>query len=112
MKELRGIGIQPDVIVTRSDHPVTEDLRDKIALFTDVPKEAVVPLVTADTIYAVPLELEDAGLGRQVARHFGVADRVPDLDEWRELVARIRATQAAGQGGHRRQVRRSCRTPT
>lgn len=90
VKELRGIGIQPDVIVTRSDHPVTEDLRDKIALFTDVPKEAVVPLVTADTIYAVPLELEDAGLGRLVARHFGVSDRVPELDQWRALVARIR----------------------
>jgi CTP synthase len=90
VKELRGIGIQPDVIVTRSDHPVTEDLRDKIALFTDVRKEAVVPLVTADTIYAVPLELEDAGLGRLVARQLNLGDTPPDLAEWRGLVARIR----------------------
>jgi CTP synthase len=91
VKELRGIGIQPDVIVTRSDFPVTEDLREKIALFTDVRKEAVVPLVTADTIYAVPLELEDAGLGRLVARQLDLDGEVPDLDEWRALVDRIRA---------------------
>ncbi len=93
VKDLRGIGIQPDVIATRSDHPVPEDVRAKISLFTDVPVEAVVPLVTADTIYAVPLELEAAGLGSQVLRHFGMQDRdvEPDLTDWRELVDRIRA---------------------
>jgi CTP synthase len=93
VKELRGIGIQPDVIGARSDFPVTEDLRDKIALFTDVPKEAVIPLVTADTIYAVPLEVEDAGLGRLVARHFGLPAVAPDLAEWRALVTHIRAAK-------------------
>ncbi len=91
VKELRGIGIQPDVIIARSDLPVPEDLRDKIALFTDVPRAAVVPLVTLDTIYAVPLELEDAGLGHLVTRHFGLPETTPELDEWRRLVARIRA---------------------
>ena len=64
VKELRGIGIQPDVIVLRSDHPVSDEVREKIALFTDVPSEAVIPAVTADTIYEVPLQFEAAGLGR------------------------------------------------
>ena len=91
VKDLRGIGIQPDVIATRSDHAVPDDVRSKISLFTDVPVEAVVPLVTADTIYAVPLELEAAGLGQQVMRHFGLEDRRPDLADWEDLVARIRA---------------------
>jgi len=90
VKELRSIGIQPDFIVARSDLPVPDELRDKISLFTDVPREAVVPLVTADTIYAVPLELEDAGLGMLVMRHFGLPERSPDLTEWRALVERIR----------------------
>src|SRR3972149_5598160 len=63
VRELRGLGIQPDVIVCRSDHPVTQDLRDKIAIFCDVESRAVVPLRTADSIYEVPLVLEEAGLG-------------------------------------------------
>ncbi len=91
VKELRGIGIQPDVIIARSDLPVPEDLRDKIALFTDVRREAVIPLVTLDTIYAVPLELEAFGLGQLVTRHLGLADEAPDLAEWHDLVARIRS---------------------
>jgi len=91
VKELRSIGIQPDAIIMRSDFPVTEDLRAKISLFTDVAVDAVVPLVTSDTIYAVPLELEAAGLGRLILRHFGLDDRTPDLTAWQDLVERIRA---------------------
>ncbi|MEO8082367.1 MAG: CTP synthase [Ardenticatenales bacterium] len=90
VKELRGIGIHPDVIVARSDKPVADELRAKIALFTDVPVEAVVPAVTADTIYSVPLELETAGLGDFVVRHFGLTVGPPELTQWRDLVARIR----------------------
>ena len=55
VKELRSIGIQPDAIICRSDHPVSEGIRDKISLFCDVSKEAVIPLLTVDTIYRVPL---------------------------------------------------------
>lgn len=91
VKELRSIGIQPDVIVARSDRPVTDDLRRKISLFTDVPFEAVVPLVTLDTIYAVPLELEEFGLGDLTVRHLHLDCGEPQLDEWRDLVTRIRA---------------------
>ena len=64
VKELRGIGIQPDVIVLRSDQPVSDEVREKIALFTDVASEAVIPAETADTIYEVPLLFEAAGPGR------------------------------------------------
>ena len=71
VKELRGIGIQPDVIVLRSDHPVPDEIREKIALFTDVATEAVIPAETADTIYEVPLHVRGLGprpAGRPRAR--------------------------------------------
>ncbi len=92
VKELRGIGIQPDVIVLRSDHPVSDDVREKIALFTDVPSEAVIPAVTADTIYEVPLQFEAAGLGDLVVRDLGLADSTtaPDLTAWSALVDLIK----------------------
>ncbi len=75
VKELRGIGIQPDVIVLRSDHPVSQEIRDKIALFTDVASEAVIPAETADTIYEVPLLFEEAGLGSLLIRELGLEAR-------------------------------------
>ncbi len=90
VKELRSIGIQPDVICARSDYPVTEDLRDKIALFCDVESRAVVPLETADTIYAVPLILEEAGLGDYVVERLRLPANSADLSSWRELVHRSR----------------------
>ena len=89
VKELRAIGIQPDVLVCRSDFPVSPDVRAKISLFGDVDEDAVIPLPTADTIYEVPLVLEEAGLGRSIAEHFGWTDRRPDLRAWQELVERI-----------------------
>jgi CTP synthase len=92
VKELRGIGIQPDVIVLRSDHPVSQEIRDKIALFTDVASEAVIPAETAETIYEVPLLFEEAGLGSLLIRDLGLeaSTQEPDLDSWRALVARIK----------------------
>ena len=92
VKELRGIGIQPDVIVLRSDHPVAEEIREKIALFTDVAVEAVIPAVTADTIYEVPLMFEECGLGDLLVRDLGLAESAapPDLDRWRRLVELIK----------------------
>ncbi len=82
VRELRGIGIQPDVIVTRSDYPVDQSIRDKIALFCDVEPEAVIPLVTAETIYEVPLTLESYGVGRLVHRRLNVGKAEGDLSEW------------------------------
>ena len=92
VRELRGIGIQPDVICARSDHPVDEEVRNKIALFTDVEPRAVIPLVTASTIYEVPLTLEDAGLGDYLVERLRLeVKQPPDLSRWREMVARIYA---------------------
>ena len=90
VKELRSIGIQPDVIVARSDYPVAEDLKDKIALFCDVDRRAVIPLQTAETIYEVPLILEQAGLGDFVVERLGPEAAGPDLVEWRDLVKRAK----------------------
>ncbi len=93
VKELRGIGIQPDIIVLRSDHPVSDEIRDKIALFTDVASEAVIPAETAATIYECPILFEEAGLGRLIVRDLGLGDPnvEPDLASWRALVERIKA---------------------
>ncbi len=91
VRELRGIGIHPDVICTRSDYPVEDDVRDKIALFCDVERRAVIPLVTADTIYDVPLTLEDAGLGDYLVERLNLQADAPDLAPWRRLVERIHA---------------------
>jgi CTP synthase len=92
VKELRGIGIQPDVIVLRSDHPVSQEIRDKIALFTDVASEAVIPAETASTIYEVPLMFEAAGLGALLVRELGLEESAqpPDLQSWTELVDLIK----------------------
>jgi len=93
VKELRGIGIQPDVIVLRADGEVPDEIREKIALFTDVDVDAVIPAPTAETIYEVPLQFEAFGLGRLVVRELGLGDpdQAPDLATWRALVDRIKA---------------------
>ncbi len=95
VRELRSIGIQPDVIIARADHPIADDLLEKIALFCDVEKQAVVPLVTTDVLYEVPLLLEDSGLGNYVVDRLRLEGDLPDLDEWRTIVQRIRAPKPA-----------------
>jgi CTP synthase len=93
VRELRSIGIQPDVIIARSDYPVDDALCDKIALFCDVERRAVVPLVTTPVLYEIPLIMEDAGLGDFVVERLGLDVGPPDLHAWRELVQRIRASK-------------------
>lgn len=90
VRDLRAIGIQPDAIVLRADAPIDNALCDKIALFTDVEKRAVVPLTTAQTIYQVPLMLEEAGLGQFICERFGLNCEA-DLAQWQDLVNRLRA---------------------
>lgn len=90
VRELRGIGIQPDMIVCRADLPVADDLRDKIALFCDVEKEAVVPLTTVDTIYEVPLILEGFGVADFICERLDIDPNPPDLAEWRDMVDHIK----------------------
>ncbi|MFO7166979.1 MAG: CTP synthase [Chloroflexota bacterium] len=89
--ELRRVGITADVIVCRSDHPISDEIREKIALFADVDLEAVVPLQTVETIYEVPLVLEEAGLGSYLVNRLGLPTHAPDLADWRRLVERIKA---------------------
>jgi CTP synthase len=89
VKELRSIGIQPDVIVCRTDHPVEDETKDKIALFCDVDRQAVIPLVTVDSIYRVPLILADAGLDDLLIERLNLDCKEADLKPWRELVDRI-----------------------
>ena len=91
VKELRGIGIQPDVIIMRTDRPVDNAILEKVALFTDVEPRAVIPLVTSETVYEVPLVLESAQLGDYVVSRLNLHAAAPHLEEWRELVARIKA---------------------
>ena len=91
VNELRRIGIQPDVILCRSDKEVSEEISDKISLFCDVDREAVIPLVTSETIYEVPLLLEEAGLGDFIVNRLGLEAKGSDLDDWRKMVAKLKA---------------------
>jgi CTP synthase len=93
VRELRSIGIQPDVIIARTDHPVDDSMCDKIALFCDVERRAVIPLETVSTLYEVPLVLEDAGLGDFVVERMKLDVGGPDLAEWRDLVERALDTK-------------------
>jgi CTP synthase len=90
VKELLRVGIQPDVILCRSDYPLRDELREKIALFCNIEERAVVPLLTTDTIYEVPLILEEAGLGQFLVQELSLPEHEPEMQEWRELVATIK----------------------
>ncbi len=91
VRELRSIGISPDVIVARADYPITEDICQKLALFCDVERRAVVPLTTAEVIYEVPLILERLGVGEYLLERLGLtARRKPDWSAWERLVAEVR----------------------
>lgn len=91
VKELLRVGIQPDVILCRSDLPIPDELREKIALFCNIDERAVVALPTVDTIYEVPLILEEAGLGKFLVDELGLPDREPKMQEWRALVEQIKS---------------------
>jgi CTP synthase len=89
VKELRAIGIQPDAIACRSDFEIPDDIKAKIALFCDVRPEAVIPLVTTQNIYEVPLVLEGAGMGDLLVSSLALAAKAPDMTGWRALVERM-----------------------
>jgi CTP synthase len=89
VRELRSVGLQPDVIVCRAEKEIPDDIKEKIALFCDVEPRAVIGMTTAETIYEVPLILEQAGLGEFVAQQFGL-NLQPDMREWSKLVERIK----------------------
>jgi len=90
VKELRSIGIQPDVLVCRTDRPINEDLKAKIGGFCGVATKAVIQALDADSIYAVPIAMESEGLSRQVLEVLGLDDRDSDMARWAELVHKLR----------------------
>ena len=90
VKELLGLGIQPDVILCRCDGPVSQKVRDKIALFCNVPPERVISNETAPILYEVPLMLEEAGLAKAVCEVLGLPVSKPHLEEWRAMVERAK----------------------
>jgi CTP synthase len=91
---LRSIGISPNMIIARSDHPFEDGICEKIALFCDVENRAVVPLVTTDVLYEVPLLLERAGVGDYLVEKLGLnAQFKPDMKPWQALVASVRRTR-------------------
>jgi CTP synthase len=96
VRELRGIGIQPDIILARSDYPIDDDVRARIALFCDVERRAVISLVTTPIIYQVPLILEEAGLGNYLVERLGLETaHPPELDGWRAVVEDIQRPKPA-----------------
>ena len=90
VNELRRIGIQPDIIICRSDYPISQEIRNKISLFCDVERRAVIPLPTVSTIYEVPLLLEAEGLGQLIIDKLRLGARQSDLKQWQELVNLIK----------------------
>jgi CTP synthase len=90
-KELLSIGIQPNIIVCRSEKEIPEDMKKKISLFCNVRPEDVIQNLTAPSLYEVPLWLEREGLASAVCHHLNLEDRKPDLKEWIEMVNRTKA---------------------
>lgn len=90
VKELRSIGIQPDVIVCRSEMPISREMEEKIALFCDIDKDAVIQAVDAETIYELPLVLKEQGLDDIVLERLGLECNEPDLTDWKQIVHKIK----------------------
>ena len=93
VKELRSIGIQPDILVCRTEKQLSSDIRGKLALFCDVDKDAVIEMMDADSIYAVPLMLAEEKLDQQVIERLGINAGPAHLEEWEEIVERSRNPQ-------------------
>jgi CTP synthase len=89
VKELRSLGIQPTVIVVRAEMPISQDMKDKIALFCDIDPKAVIEAIDADTLYSVPLALQAQGLDQITCDHLKLTCKEPDMTEWEELVNKV-----------------------
>ncbi|GHF28356.1 CTP synthase [Kordiimonas sediminis] len=91
VKELRSIGIQPDILVCRAEHPIPDSERRKMSLFCNVPESAVIPALDVKTIYEVPISYHNEGLDVEVLKAFGLAHKAePDLSIWEDIVDRIK----------------------
>ena len=85
VKELRSLGIQPNLLVVRSEKPITDSMRKKISLFCDVKPQAVVESLDVPTLYTIPLNLQKQGMDQQILDHFGITKPAADMEEWKEL---------------------------
>ncbi len=90
VKELRSIGIQPDILVCRTEKDLSDDLKRKLALFCDVDLDGVIQLKDADSIYEVPLMLAEQNLDAQIIEQLNISCQSPDLREWEEIVAKVK----------------------
>lgn len=90
VKELRSIGIQPNVIVCRTEHPLAEDLKRKIGLFCDIDANAVIECIDADTLYDVPLMMREQGLDDIVVNYLKLTTNSPDMSEWEAMVQKVK----------------------
>jgi CTP synthase len=90
VKELLGLGIQPDILLCRCDRPIPSGARKKIALFCNLREARVIPALDVDTIYAVPEAYHAEGFDEQVCDHFGLTPKPPALERWSGIVSRIR----------------------
>ncbi|MFZ5596735.1 MAG: CTP synthase [Bacillota bacterium] len=93
VKELRSIGIQPDVIVCRTEKRFSRELEEKLALFCDIDKDAVIQAVDASSIYEVPLMLEEEGMAQIVIQRLGLKCGEPDLSQWKDMVRRMKSLE-------------------
>ena len=89
VKELRSIGISPDILVCRSEKPISKEMREKMAMFCDVNPDAVIQNLTARSIYEVPMLMEEQGLDTIVLRKLAMEDKPKDMQGWHDMVARI-----------------------
>ena len=90
VKELRSLGIQPNIIVVRTELPVSQDMKDKLALFCDIDTKAVIEARDADTLYAVPLSLQEQNMDQIVCDHLKLDNPAADMTEWTALVDKVR----------------------
>lgn len=88
VRELRGLGIQPDVLAARSENPAPDSIKRKLTLFCGVDEDAIVLLPNARSIYEVPLTLEDSGVAATICEKLGITNAQPKLAEWRKMVVR------------------------
>ena len=99
VKELQGMGVNPNIIILRCDEPLEPSIFDKIALFCNVKKDCVIENITLPNLYEAPLMLEKSGFSSVVCRELGIDAPAPDLDEWTAMVDRIKAPRRPVQIG-------------
>jgi CTP synthase len=89
VKELRSIGIQPDILICRADQPMSQDVREKISLFCNLDRECVFEALDVDNIYKMPIIYHEQGLDARIAEHLGIWTAQPNLEDWNRIIERL-----------------------